>query len=227
MSPSPPTGPPLILSPESIPEFLRCLIDHHTPPTTLVVCSTRDTLLHQLMLSIPQTPSEDPHVGLHPLLNPTIGLLAATRTISIVYVPTLQHLRAWLATYVPPVVSSEPRLSNSGTPFLAVLNPIALHRSTSDFSAQGIGRTFAGIVEAAAREGMRLLVAECRELSEDDDIDVLSHSPNVWQEQVPLLNGTARPPGAGGELVVSGRTASVGRVVGRWCVFEGGDTGTF
>ena len=117
---------------------------------------------------------------------------------------------------------------------LAVLNPLALHSSTTDFSAQGLSRTFAAAVEAADRAGMQLVVQES-ERGHDEDAEGGVHpgeeqgegegtGEDPWRQQVPLLNGSVRM-GGGGERLWAGRMVEVGKVVGRWCRFMGLDEG--
>lgn len=119
---------------------------------------------------------------------------------------------------------------------LAMLNPLALHRSTSDFSAQGLSRTFAAAVEAAERAGMQLVVEETEAGCADEDdeevhgveggddfyegnegreVERLRKDP--WKQQVPFLNSSVRI--GGGERLGAGRLVEVGKVIGKWCKF--------
>ena len=229
MSPSTSTGSPIILPFEYVTDFIEHIVHHHVSPTVIVVCSTRESFLKQMYLAgqremLDHQPdiasdmaSEHINSGPHRLLVPTIGLLASIRSINLVFCPSLQHLRAWLAAYDPH--SSLERLENRihGTPFLGLLNPLQLHRPTSDFAAQGISRTLAAAVEAADRNGMRLAIVECRGLDEEH-VELTDGMASVWEEQIPLLNLTARQSGS--ERSLTGRRVSIGRVMGRWCRFE-------
>lgn len=121
---------------------------------------------------------------------------------------------------------------------LAVLNPLALQRSTTDFSAQGLSRTFAAAVEAAERANMQLVVEETEARHDgegDNDMHVRGNDNNSqggggerggeelrrdpWRQQVPFLNGSIRI--GGGERLWAGRLVEVGKVVGKWCRFGG------
>lgn len=121
---------------------------------------------------------------------------------------------------------------------LAVLNPLALQRSTTDFSAQGLSRTFAAAVEAAERANMRLVVEETEARHDgegDNDMHVRRNDNNSqggggerggeelirdpWRQQVPFLNGSIRI--GGGERLWAGRLVEVRKVVGKWCRFAG------
>ena len=119
---------------------------------------------------------------------------------------------------------------------LAVLNPLALHSSTSEFSAQGLSRTFAAAVEAAERAGVQLVVEET-EPEDGDEGDEGIHGvegeddlhrgdeeregagpkKDPWRQQVPFLNGSVRI--GGGERLWAGRMIEVQKVVGKWCRF--------
>lgn len=100
---------------------------------------------------------------------------------------------------------------------MLVYGLVSLHRDTSDWSAQGLGNSLAGLVEAGRRGGRRLMLVEEREWGEDED------KKTGWDERVPMLNGSLRRAGMDSEEGGwSGRTVEVGRVLGRWCIFERG-----
>ena len=119
---------------------------------------------------------------------------------------------------------------------LAMWNPLALHSPTTDFSAQGLSRTFAAAVEAAERAGMQLVIEETEaghgeeggeEIhgeegeenvqggNEESGGEELRRDP--WRQQVPFLNGSVRI--GGGERLWAGRMVEVGTVVRKWCRF--------
>lgn len=119
---------------------------------------------------------------------------------------------------------------------LAMLNPLALHSSTTDFSVQGLSRTFAAAVEAAERASMQLVVEETEAgygeeggeqihvvESEDSwqggDAEREGEEPkkDPWMQQVPFLNGSTRI--GGGERLWAGRLVEMAKVVGKWCRF--------
>lgn len=118
---------------------------------------------------------------------------------------------------------------------VALLNPIALHRNISSFSAQGLSRTFASVVEVASCVKARLLVVECpsrilsppvdTEMRSDDDALHSDRSVQAvydgdpWEEEVSLLNVATKSFGAG-ERGWVGRTVKVRTVAGRWFVFK-------
>ncbi|KAI9787204.1 MAG: hypothetical protein M1839_003439 [Geoglossum umbratile] len=213
-SPSPPP-PPLVLRPLLPSEFLDYVLAAPTE-TVLIVCSARETFLYDLLACV----AIDELTAKHPLLAPTLRLVAAARAVRLAFAPTLHHLRAYLSTFHAKPLHVA---AISEFPTLALLNPIALHRTLPEYSAQGLSRTFAAAVEAAARSHMRLVVAECTvpDSAQEDG----GWGTSVWDEQVPLLSGTARGFG-GGEKEWTGRTVEIKRVLERWCIFseDGQDT---
>ncbi|KAI9705487.1 MAG: hypothetical protein M1836_006242 [Candelina mexicana] len=224
-----PSSRPTVLTGILPTELIEYILDHHAAPSTLIICSSRETFLHQLLTLIQKPHSSSPPPAgdntsetspqserVHRLLIPTLHLLSTSCTISLAFCPTLQHLRAYLTIYQASAPSPSPPLDKPGTrvPIFALLNAIALHRSTPDLSAQGLSRTFAAAVEAAVRGKMTLIVSECGNIGEDGGLE-----SEPWEEQVPLLNGVLRGLGAEGR-VGAGRTVKIRRVLERWCVFR-------
>lgn len=221
------TARPAILPCMTSLAFLEYIQMHHAAPTTVVVCSTRELLLNELCASVSninldgETNYEDPH----PFLVPTIHQLATSRTVHLTFAPTLPHLRAYLASVEP---SLEPRLVARGRstsqflPTLAIFGLLELHRSTSEYSAQGLSRTFAIAAEAATAARRKLIVIEpLVSRLEEESVDATAveriNPLNPWSEQIPLLNGSIRL--GDGDRVWAGRTVEAARVVSRWCHF--------
>ena len=224
-----------VLDITSVSVFINYLLQHHKPPTTLVVCSTREAFLQDLLQDcLDSDQITSPTVELHhsascthPLLIPTIHLLAMSQSIKVAFVPTISHLRAYLAacssiesTGSAPTTCIKPGF---GQPILALLNPLKLHHSTSEFSAQGLSRTFALAVEAAALLRTRLVVAETSLNGTDKDCDVgnggTTSPRSPWSEEVPILNSSIRS--GSGDRVWAGRTVELRQVAERWFMFEG------
>ena len=215
----------------SILDFITYILDKHTSPSIIVICATKEDFVENLLDHFNQSSAgsfqgPDMTGSEHPLLIPTLHLLSKSCTIQLAYTPTLQHLRAYLATYTPKRTTSNehPVHDRPGTyePILALLNPLALHRSTSEFSAQGLSRTFAIAVEAAARANMQLLVTECKSVPEDDPMqsnenEVSQTDTDPWAERVSLLSDSIRS--AGDDRIWAGRTVEVGKIISRWCRF--------
>lgn len=258
---------PLALPPALPSELLTWILTHQAYPTTLIICQPRATFLTSLLNSIPQSilpqppplPVEDdtssappdpnpspPHR--HPLLIPTLHQIATSRHISLVFIPTISHLRAYLSVFPPPTdkePSPEQVFEKPGKnrPLLVVYGMVELHRDTSEWSAQGLGNTLAGLVEAGWRSGRGIVLLEERGLHDEDraydgvgqlEQDELGENeaeerrkkrlPKVWDERLPMLNGSARRTGLESEDGGwSGRTVEVGRILSRWFKFGKGD----
>jgi hypothetical protein len=204
--------------------------------TTLIICATRSSFLADLQDELQRTDighlSHPRHYGdsmsLHPLLSPTLYLLATTKRVHVAFTPTLAHLRAYLSTFPtnPKAKSPHRHKPSSGVSVLVILSLVALHRPTSEYSAQGLSRTLAIAVETARLANMKLVLVEN---DKEDDNGIVNGIINLttgtlnraqqdlWKEQVPILSGSIRF--GNGEGVRAGRTVDVGRVLGRWCRF--------
>ncbi|KAL6232672.1 hypothetical protein BDW75DRAFT_232632 [Aspergillus navahoensis] len=147
-----------VVNAQWVTEFLQYILDHDRF-SVLIVCAARETFLEQLLAAV-YLHSAVP--GNHEMLSKTLGLLSTSRNVRTVFCPTLEHLRAYLSTGMDAQLLAIDR-SEKPRPFLAILNPLALHRSAREFSAQGLSRTFASAVEVSSRANMDLLLCECRD----------------------------------------------------------------
>lgn len=205
-------------------ELINSILKVHTAPISLVICATRETFLQDLQTDLHRDSPE----SLHPLLVPTIHLLATTRTIRLAFTPTLGHLRAYLATYQLTIETLEKSSRLQGlvslSPMLFIFGLIALHSSSTEFSAQGLSRSVAMAVEAADNARAKLVLAELRKGGENETMDAgdnIGESEteyDPWRQQVSLLNGSVRF--GDDSRPWSGRTVEVRTIVGRWCKFE-------
>ncbi|KAL2000209.1 hypothetical protein VTN02DRAFT_3407 [Thermoascus thermophilus] len=214
-------------------DFLRYLLANRASTTRLIVCGTRDSFLEQLCACVHSRPSsarvpspacdEDPphrpperveHAEHRdPLLTRTIGLLANSRKVRLEFCPTLEHLRAYLAV-LRVSGDQQNQTHHYGRPLLAILDLVALHCATSEFSAQGLSRTLAVAVEAAAREKMDLVLCECKDAIDPQNGE---RGERLWHLQVPLLSGSIR---TGEEGAGSGPSVPVKRIAQRWFHFD-------
>jgi len=157
------------------------------------------------------------------LLAAPLYQVAVSRHIRVVFVPTVSHLRALLSVFsvadskvgAPP--PSADRISASPkTPLLLIYGFLELHRSTSEWSVQGISNTAAVLVETAKRVAFQAAVIE-----PPSELDM----DGLWTEKVPVLSGSAsriRPGFEGSGW--TGRTVTVRRILGRWFrIPTGGD----
>jgi hypothetical protein len=247
---------PLALPPALPSELLAYILTHQTYPTNLIICQSRPTFLSSLLASILQTPQQQPPPPpaddfshpqssptfdaplLHPLLVPTLHQIATSRQINLVFIPTLSHLRAYLAVFPPKEELGkgppEKKFDKPGrkTPLLVVYGLLELHKDTSEWSAQGLGNSVAGLVEGGRRAGRKVVLLEERGMDDGlrdagGDVGVEERRKTrgkVWEERVPMLNGSVRRAGLESEDGGwSGRTVEVGRILARWFNFGKGD----
>ena len=113
---------------------------------------------------------------------------------------------------------------------------LGLHKDTNEWSAQGLGNSLAGCVEAGWRSRRQVVVIEEKGVEDSDDefaaAGVGDEEPGqetrgvckVWEERVPMLNGSLRRAGLeSDEGGWSGRTVEVGRILARWFKFRKGE----
>lgn len=215
---------PIVLSPATPSELLAYILSYHTHPTTLLISWPRqqflDALIQDMKQQLPSPASrdqDDDHPSPnHPLLKATLMQVAVSRHIRIAFVPTITHLRAYLATFSaaesripPPPPSLAPSPSGRGA-LLLVYGFLELHRDGSEWSAQGLNTSAAGFVESAARNAFRAAIVEPRRTDADDELR------KALGENVPVLNGSTRRDDGSW----SGRTVPIQRVLARWFEFE-------
>ena len=218
------------IAPLQCDELINYVLRNHAAPSTVIICSSQEAFLQDLSSSI--SPSNaDPSSQAqgrssprpkHPLLVPTIHQLASSTTVQMAFAPTLPHLRAFLASYTidKDPIPTQPVFQNPSAKvsMLAIYGLLALHRSTTEHSAQGLSRSLAIIVEAALREKMTVILAEGSSATEAQPSEAIDHAEtevrqNVWMEQIPLLNSSLR---LSNDRIWAGKTVSVGSVVSKW-----------
>ena len=198
-------------------DLLQRLLDTGAT-TNLIVCGTRSEFLVQLSAAIHYQRSDPVAELRHDLLTKTIGLLANSSRIRLTFCPSLENLRAYLAVLRPADgVIWETKRDHGPRPLLVVLDVVALHVPTTEFSAQGLSRTLANAVETASQMGMDLLLCECTNAVNPSSVE---WGGNLWDSQIPLLNGSVRFRGEEGNW--GGRVISVKQVAQRWFDFEEG-----
>ncbi|KAL1971444.1 hypothetical protein VTN31DRAFT_2065 [Thermomyces dupontii] len=201
------------------------LRNNNARSTTLIVCSTRAQFLQRLISAsrVSRSAEHNQHpaaedaereaaatdTGASFLLDTSIAVLAQAREIRLAFCPTVDHLRAYLLAYnsrhVSPVQEDEER------PLLAVLDAIAVHQPTSEFTAQGLSRTIAMMVEVAARANSDFLLYESTDVAGSVNP---GRSRLPWDMQVPLLNITARSGHRSTQQ--SNQEVPVRRIIQRW-----------
>lgn len=202
----------IIWSCELVTDFLgRILHREKVSSKVIVVCSTREHFLGQLAAAV--------HYGTttpegHELITKAIGLLSRSQNVKLAFCETLEHLRAYISALDIASTKQEDNTLGESSPrlLLAVLNPLALHLPTTEFSAQGLSRTLAAAVEVTARQKVDLVLCECVDVMENANDE---HGEALWNTKVPLLNGTAR-------IVAEENTSRVPvkKVAQRWFEFD-------
>ena len=201
----------------------------------VIICSSREDFIQKLQLDYASRQDRGSDTASHnstaedfllsqSFISPTIQVIASSRNVRLVYMLSLAHLRAFLSALEH---TGEERTWSSGQlPILALVAPLNLHRSTGDFSAQGISRTIALAVETAEREIMHLHIVEFVRADSTEhsivDGDGGSANSHPWKEAIPLLNGSIRP--RPDEHTFAGRTVEIGSIVGKWCRMDKYDT---
>ena len=253
---------PIALPPALPSELLEYVLTHQAYPTTLIICQPRGIFLSSLLQAVqhtsPAPPPPPPEPGLdassdvgtheeqpqrHQLLIPTLHQVATSRSINLVFIPTVTHLHAYLSVFPgPDLIEAPPEQEwtkgRRKVPLLVIYGMLGLHRDTSEWSAQGLGNSLSGCVEAGWRSGRRVVVLEERKvdddtcgeideealLDEDDPERLTEQTCKAWEERVPMLNGSIRRAGLESEDGGwSGRTVEVGRILARWFRFRKGD----
>lgn len=198
-----------------VPDLLQQLLQGNSD-THLIVCATRAEFLVQLTAAIRSQRADPDTATSHDLLTKTIGLLARSSKIRLAFCPSLESLRAYLAILGPAVgVATEDTSLSHDRQLLAVLDMMALHVTTSEFSAQGLSRTLASVVEASSRAGMDLRLYECMNALDPSSV---VRGRKLWDVNVPLLNGSVRM--RSDQSTLGGRGVTVKRVAERWFEFD-------
>lgn len=215
---------PIVVETRTAQEFLRHVLDHHAPPSTLIICSSKADFLQSLQPSNgtdatvdgrddsedEQRSAEESPAEQTEHFAPTLRLLSTSRTLKLAFCPDITHLRAYLACLCTDNSNDSTQEHEKdgalrmpdAVPTLAILNPIELHRPTSAFSAQGLNRSFSIAIDAAYRNRLKLVLAET--------------VSQTWDEELSILNVTNKRLG---DLAV-GRTVTAKAVAERWCSFE-------
>lgn len=271
-----PIPAPLMFPPILPSALLTSMVQRERHPTTLIICSSRAEFLTSLINDVQNPPAHPEDAqgpaaagtsatttsSTNPLLTAPLYQVAVARHLRVVFVPTVSHLRAHLSVFSPAgsKVSPPPPPPDAGQkqhqhqyrhqhqrpPLLLVYGFLALHRDTSEWSAQGIGATAAALVDAGRRCGFRpVLVDAPRETAaetavgrgrgagdgnegEDDEGDGSSEGEEravadgssaelILAEEVPVLGASVVR--AGGDLddaTFTSRKVTLGRVLGRW-----------
>ncbi|KAF2031471.1 hypothetical protein EK21DRAFT_63105 [Setomelanomma holmii] len=241
--------PPTVLLPLTLPGLLQYVLTTQTgtASTTLVICSSRETFLRDLVQSLQDAQNGEKDGSLQDLATPTLHNLSTTRHVKLAFCASVQALLAYLTAYGRG--GNAQMVERGQKARLILVNPIALHAPTPSFSAQGLSRTFAAAAEMALESGVSLQVVECQgsrrsvKQQGDEDVDLANRDgeehgatweaeaeledteKDPWEQEVSILNVSARRfTSNGGERAWAGRTVKAKRVAARWFYFQQLDT---
>jgi hypothetical protein len=180
-------------------------------PTTLLICTSKMALVKTMFDALPSK-------EMHPLLIPTLESLEQSSRVQVHFCDSLPGLHARIS-----VLSGHCR-------HLVLLYPLTLHVDLSAHSAQALAKTVASAVDASARLGAQLHLAEptstiqkasldhdtYTELQDTTDFQQTHSDP--WDQHLPILGAIASR--LGNERGLVKRTVSARQVVSRWCTWE-------
>jgi hypothetical protein len=190
--------------------------------TNLVICQPRTEFLHHLVLQAqhqselatsvttePHPDNEHQRSHAHSLMTPSLRLIAASRAINLIFCPSIPTLRAWLSTYGTDSISGD-----SDNAQLIIVDLLALHHGTSEFTLQGISKTLANAASAAHSTGSPLMLAECKDINDPSNPD---RGSRLWDQHLPLLTGSVK---IGLERSRwAGQSVTVKSIASRWFSF--------
>ncbi|KAF3146854.1 hypothetical protein TWF569_006317 [Orbilia oligospora] len=157
-----------------------------SPPAkdTIIICSTRSTFIREILVDLniplddipPLNDTQELSSAQRLILQTPISALLTTDTISLVYCPTIHHLRAYLSSLNSSSSSSSsggntntainpssPILSQSEKylqrPYLAIHSLLPLHHLSTEWSSQGLSRTLSSIVSTTISTSRCLLLS--------------------------------------------------------------------
>lgn len=199
---------PTVLAPATPVELITHILADYRYPTTMIIVSHKQPFLDALTQEI----RSGDESGKDQLLHKSLLQTAVSRHLRLIFTPTITHLRAYLETFnvddnIRYATPANYSARTDKSPLLLVYGFLEGHRVTTEWSAQGLASTAAGLVEAAARNSLRAGVVEPR--AGGDGFEILEEFMN---EQIPILNGTTRRESG----AWSGRTIEVKRVLGQW-----------
>lgn len=219
---------------DSFADLLHFFLHNSHPFIIVIVCSKKERFLEEALdsMSLPsqerelgQTVNEDDtfeeqevHERPNNLLEPTLRSIAQAGKTRILYCTNIDSLRAHLSVLSSSHQTIQQARSLEVTsilrPLLLILDAVLLHHGTSEFSVQGLSRTFAVAVEGAARENMDLIFSELKDVYNPENHN---RGPRLWQAQVPLLSESVKIGPEAGSW--TRRIVSVQRLAERWIKF--------
>lgn len=157
--------------------LLQSLLTSPKYPTIVLVCAPQAEFLHDLLYGS----SLENTTPANRLLRPTLHALSIAPHISMVFAPTVSHLRAWLtvadqSSFAPappcqPFDAAKTHKNNAQyfqirgqrNGRLVVWNLVRSSCHTSEWSVQGLSETVAALIDCAQRLDCSIALAEAAE----------------------------------------------------------------
>ncbi|EPS43334.1 hypothetical protein H072_2625 [Dactylellina haptotyla CBS 200.50] len=208
----------------------------HTPlldgqRDTIIVCSTRTAFIREILIDVgvsvediplPDNANQKLSASQRLLIHTPMAALLTTDSISMVYCPTIHHLRAYLASMIIEASDFLPEAAASKAirPYLAIHSLLPLHHLSTEWSAQGLSRTVASIIDTANKSSRNLLLSVS---SDSQAFGILADLPLVNSGM--MKNNTKKKGFYGGEGFEDEEKGqqdlrfigSVKDVLSRWC----------
>lgn len=212
-------------------DLLEDLVRNHSSKSIdLIICSTREEFLGQILLGLRPQPStseatsrhdevegedapcDDTSISGQIFLSSVLSLLNASRFIKLVFCPTIPSLRAYFSSCVG---MPTPTTTLSKPTEIIVLNLLGQHHGSSEFTFQGLSQTLATVTSAGSRMSQPVLLVECKDMNDPSNANF---GPSLWNTEVPLLSMSIKI-GEGGARW-GRRTVEVRKIASRWFKME-------
>ncbi|KAK6531094.1 hypothetical protein TWF281_007919 [Arthrobotrys megalospora] len=140
-----------------------------SPNDTVIICSTRSTFMRELLIDLniplddipPLNDTQDLSPAQRLILQTPISALLTTDSISLVYCPTIHHLRAYLSSLSGSTIApaSASQSTPQQVPFLAIHSLLPLHHLSTEWSSQGLSRTLSSIISTSISTSRALILS--------------------------------------------------------------------
>lgn len=144
------------------------------------------------------------------LLQPTLRLLATSLRINLVFCPDIPSFRAYVSALPFREVQQRDTLST-----IVIVDMLTMHHGTSEFTIQGLSRTFATLASVNHRLAGGMQIVECNDVLDPTDVH---RGVRLWNAEVPLLSGSVKIGEAGQGW--AGRTTNIRTFAERWFQFQ-------
>jgi hypothetical protein len=196
----------------------------------LIICSSRGNFFEQVQVEVENYQDGQNEDGneiedesdstseqsFHPLLSRTLHIIGGSHRVNLTFCPSIPTLRGYLASLPSP---TSPHISPSPpTPpsSLFILNLLALHYNTTEFTLQGLSLTLSSAISSATRTKSSLHLIECKDVRDPGNPH---RGSALWKAEVRMLSAAVKIGEAGQGW--GRRTLSVESIAGRWFEFEG------